>query len=238
MQRVTPDVTRARDLTTLQGAGSAFVRSASGRIIGGAVLLSIVVRATLGAITGSDVIGIAAVAVLVGPVEWIVHRHLLHAAPSSWLANAIGTRESHVAHHRDPDDLQWLLLRRLNAFASCAAIIVPIGVGTVCATTVFAVDRSVATPVAATVATASLVALLHYEWVHLLVHSRYRCRSQYYARLERHHRWHHYRNENYWLGVTVDIGDRLRRTLPHDRADVPMSATARTLVADGQQSLS
>jgi hypothetical protein len=74
-----------------------------------------------------------------------------------------------------------------------------------------------------------LVALLHYEWVHLLVHSRYRPRSRYYSRLAKNHRLHHFRNESYWLGVTIDTGDRLARTLPADRSAVPLSETARTL---------
>ena len=42
-------------------------------------------------------------------------------------------------------------------------------------------------------------------------------------------RLHHYRNENYWLGVSSNTGDRLLRTLPKHKTDVPLSETARTL---------
>ena len=79
--------------------------------------------------------------------------------------------------------------------------------------------------------TAGLLALAHYEWVHLLVHSKYRPTSRYYAHLDRNHRLHHFRNERYWLGVTVDVGDRLARTLPVDRDAVPMSDTVRAPLA-------
>ena len=71
--------------------------------------------------------------------------------------------------------------------------------------------------------------MAHYEWVHLLVHTRYRPRSRYYRRLARNHRLHHYRNEDYWLGVTSNLGDRLLRTYPTHKTDVPLSPTARTL---------
>jgi sterol desaturase/sphingolipid hydroxylase (fatty acid hydroxylase superfamily) len=71
--------------------------------------------------------------------------------------------------------------------------------------------------------------LLHYEFVHLMVHTRYRPHTRYYRGLARHHRLHHFRNERYWLGVTSNSGDRLMRTLPADRGDVPLSDTARTL---------
>jgi hypothetical protein len=73
------------------------------------------------------------------------------------------------------------------------------------------------------------VALAHYEWTHLLVHSRYRPKSRFYARLSRNHRLHHFRNERYWLGVTSNSGDRILRTLPRAKTDVPLSETARTL---------
>ena len=73
------------------------------------------------------------------------------------------------------------------------------------------------------------VALGHYEWTHLLVHTRYRVKSRYYRRLARNHRRHHYRNEGYWMGITSNLGDRLFGTYPKDSAGVPLSDTARTL---------
>jgi hypothetical protein len=72
------------------------------------------------------------------------------------------------------------------------------------------------------------VGLVHYEFVHLMQHTRYRPRSRYYAGLTRRHRLHHFRNEHYWLGITSSIGDRLLRTDPA-KGDVPPSDTARSL---------
>jgi sterol desaturase/sphingolipid hydroxylase (fatty acid hydroxylase superfamily) len=129
-----------------------------------------------------------------------------------------------------------LLLRRPNAIGSCLAIIAPVvaaveGLALI-GPALIGVSPSSASSgraIGATVVFAGLVALLHYEWVHLLVHSRYRPRSRYYSRLAKNHRLHHFRNESYWLGVTIDTGDRLARTLPADRSAVPLSETARTL---------
>jgi sterol desaturase/sphingolipid hydroxylase (fatty acid hydroxylase superfamily) len=47
----------------------------------------------------------------------------------------------------------------------------------------------------------------------------------------RAHRLHHFRNEHYWFGVTMHLGDRVLRTYPAKDA-VPPSATARTLGMD------
>ena len=73
------------------------------------------------------------------------------------------------------------------------------------------------------------VALGHYEWTHLLVHTRYRPKSRYYKRLARNHRRHHFRNEDYWMGITSNLGDRMFGTYPKDSKSVPLSDTARTL---------
>jgi len=75
----------------------------------------------------------------------------------------------------------------------------------------------------------SYLMLAHYEWVHLLVHASYRPKNRYYRRLAVNHRLHHYRNEHHWLGVTSNLGDRLLGTLPANKSDVDLSATARTL---------
>jgi hypothetical protein len=167
------------------------------------------------------------VVVLLGPVEWVIHRMLLHAQSTNRVAELLGTRDSHERHHRVPDDLDWLLLRRPNAIGSCLAIVLPLGAIALVLGSVPLISPEVARATAASTMTAGLLALAHYEWVHLLIHSKYRPTSRYYAYLDRNHRLHHFRNERYWLCVTVDVGDRLARTLPVDRDAVQMSDTVR-----------
>ena len=70
--------------------------------------------------------------------------------------------------------------------------------------------------------------LLTYEWTHFLIHSTYRPKPRYYRYISRAHRLHHYRNERYWFGVTIHLGDHVLRTFPK-RDEVAASPTARTL---------
>jgi hypothetical protein len=48
----------------------------------------------------------------------------------------------------------------------------------------------------------------------------------------REHRWHHFRNENYWWGVSMGMGDRLFRTAPAVE-ETGRSGTAATLGIGG-----
>ena len=223
-------MTTARQLTTLGGVRRAFVSASSPRVIAVSLLGVAAARTRLGNPTWFDLAVAVGVALAVGPVEWIIHRTLLHAPRGRWISEQLGTRDSHERHHSEPDDLDWLLLRRLNAIGSCGAIVGPAVLITLgVATALGDVSNRAAWATAATGALVALLALLHYEWVHLLVHSRYQPRSGFYRRLDRHHRLHHFRNEQYWLGVTSNSGDRLFGTLPADRSAVPLSATARSV---------
>lgn len=229
-------MTSARDLATRREVARAFADSSSARVITAFVLLATVVRMASGDPGWADLVAFGVVAVLLGPVEWIIHRTLLHASPSNRIAGVLGTRDSHEQHHRVPDDLDWLLLRRPNAIGSCLAIVVPFSALAVLVVSLGLAASEVAQTAAASLVLAGLLALAHYEWVHLLVHSKYRPTSRYYAYLDRNHRLHHFRNERYWLGVTVDIGDRLAGTLPADRDAVPLSDTVRAPVSAASDS--
>ena len=72
------------------------------------------------------------------------------------------------------------------------------------------------------------VTTLAYEWVHFLIHTDYKPRRAAYHRLYTGHRLHHYRNENYWFGVSRRRGDRMLGTNP-GKDDVPLSSTCLTL---------
>ena len=64
---------------------------------------------------------------------------------------------------------------------------------------------------------------LTYEWIHYLVHTDYKPRSRAYRAVYKHHRLHHFKNENYWMTVTTaNTADRLFGTTPtRRRAHVP-----------------
>ncbi|MEM8745906.1 MAG: sterol desaturase family protein [Actinomycetota bacterium] len=219
---------RADELRTRRDTLSAFAASGSARVLAVLATAIVAVRLAVGGAGWPDLVVVLVTLVIAGPVEWVIHRMLLHAPEDAWSSRTLGTGSGHRRHHLDPPDLEWLLLPGRDAgifvvgFAPVtAAWVVP---------SMWVLDGPLLGPFLTGWALAA-IGVLHYEWVHLLVHTRYRPRSRYYARLARNHRLHHFRNERYWLGVTTNSGDRLLGTYPADRGAVPLSATARTLGA-------
>jgi hypothetical protein len=150
--------------------------------------------------------------------EWLIHVHVLHVRPrgpvTRFLDAAAG--RSHRWHHENPRDLDHL-------FIDGRVVVATVLVESVLWLTVVPLDPRLGTVIAT-----SLTMTLMYEWVHYLIHSDYAPRRALYRGLWRAHRLHHFRNENYWYGVTGHLGDRVLRTYP-EKDDVPLSPTARTL---------
>jgi hypothetical protein len=223
-------VTRANTLTTKRATAHTFLSTGSGQVVVPVVLATLVLRALLAVggrtLNWADAVMVAVVVVMTGPVEWVLHGHVLHAPVESFATRRLGLGLGHRQHHLDPPEMQWLMLRgtEMVIFLGILAVFtvlwsLPLG---------WAIGGGLLGPyLTAFVVTAAAAG--HYEWTHLLVHTAYRPRSRYYARLARNHRRHHYRNEHYWLGVTSNLGDRLMRTLPASDDSVPRSETARNL---------
>jgi hypothetical protein len=150
--------------------------------------------------------------------EWLIHVFILHYRPVTIAGRTIdfAVPRSHRAHHRDPWNIDILFIPS-HVFLYAIPLQLALWIG-----------LAPSLPRAFTGLAAFFVLTLHYEWVHYLVHTRYRPTSFLYDRLWRNHRLHHCKNENYWFGVTMLSGDRLLRTAP-ELGDVPTSATCRTL---------
>jgi len=220
-----PDA-RADALATKREILRVFVRRGSPRVLAAAVLLLASVRVVVGDFGRGDVIAVVVTVAITGSVEWIIHKYLLHAPPESWATRTLGTGTGHHRHHLDPPDIEWLMLRGIDAAVFVGAFGLVTAAWSV--PLMWITDSSLLGGFL-TAWLCAAIGLLHYEWVHLMVHTRYRPRTRYYRALARNHRLHHYRNENYWLGVTSNTGDRLLHTLPKHKIDVPLSDTARTL---------
>lgn len=220
---------RATDLSTKRQILALFATRGSARVLAFAVGALVLARLAVASWGRGDLIVVVATIAITGTVEWIIHRYLLHAPEEAWTSRTLGTGSGHRQHHLDPPDVEWLLLRGVDAGVFVAAF------GLVTAAwsipLLWLTGSALLGPFL-TAWTCAALGLLHYEWVHLLVHTRYRPRTPYYRRLARNHRLHHFRNEHYWLGVTTNSGDRLLRTYPASTTDVPISETARTLGAD------
>ena len=195
-----------------------FRRQDSPRVIGVALLAALALRARQGRPRRRDLIPVLAVVASQGLIEWVLHRCVLHQPPRTIAGRTFDLSAGHRRHHEDPDDVGPILLGGREAAADCAAIA--------------ALMAAVTGPFPAhrrTAVAAGLGGLGAYEWTHFLMHTGYRPRTRWYAARRTNHRLHHYRNENYWMGITSNLGDRLLGTLPADKGDVELSATARTL---------
>jgi hypothetical protein len=221
-------VVRANDLSTKRETAAVYVGRGSAQVLIGVALVLIAARLVVGGFGRGDLIVPIVTVAISGTTEWIIHKFLLHAPDDSWTSRTLGTGVGHKQHHLDPTDLDWLLLRGIDA----GVFITALGAVTAAWTLplMWITGSALFGPFLIGWACAA-IGLAHYEWVHLLVHTRYRPRWPYYRGLARNHRLHHYRNERYWLGVTSNTGDRLLRTYPRSKADVPLSDTARTLGA-------
>lgn len=217
---------RSEELRTFRDVLRTYAGHRSPQIIWTGIAVALVVRLLVGGVSWVDAIVVGATVLMTGVVEWFLHLLLLHAPEDSKRMTKFGTGSGHREHHLDPTNVGWLMLGPSDAFIFLFLLMAWTAVWSL------PLVALLGAPLFATYLTALLagyVTLAHYEWTHLLVHTRYRPKNRYYKRLAANHRLHHYRNEHYWLGVTSNLGDRILRTLPDDKSDVPLSDTARTL---------
>jgi len=195
-----------------------FFRHASPRVLAAIVVASVGVRMLLGGWSPWD-LAMAVVLVAFWPLqEWLIHVFILHYQPLTLFGRKLdfNVPRLHRAHHRDPWRLALVFIP-IHVFA-----FVPLVVGGI---VLLGVARA---PLVATGVAVYFVLSLHYEWVHFMIHTRYRPRFGYYQRLARNHLLHHFRNEHYWYGVTMLQADGWLRTAPDSNA-VPKSPTCLSL---------
>jgi hypothetical protein len=151
-------------------------------------------------------------------VEWGVHVHYLHMRPRKVFGFTLDPLAArlHRAHHKEPWNVELgfmpfpVLVRLLIGEALFWPLVMP-------------------TPALALTGAVSTFALtLYYEWIHFLVHTPYLPKGAFYREQWRLHRLHHHKNERYWMGVTLHLGDRLLGTQP-DPATVESSPSVRDL---------
>jgi hypothetical protein len=202
----------------LRPALAVFYRHASPRVLTALFAAALAARIALGDASLFD-LAIPAAIVLLWPLqEWLIHVCILHYEPVKVLGRRLDFKVPilHRAHHRDP----WRL--DLVFIPTHVFLYVPLAVAG-------AFWLGASRPALAAAALAAYFALsLHYEWVHFMIHTRYRPRLGYYQRLAHNHLLHHFRNEHYWFGVTMLQADRWLRTAPEPDA-VPKSTLALAL---------
>ena len=151
-------------------------------------------------------------------IEWTTHVWVLHAKPRRLFGREIDlyVAKKHRRHHEEPRNLEIL------SMPLPGLITLTLVVGGVALLLGSVADRL-------TLCVTAAAFLLGYEWIHFLIHTDYKPKSPAYRRLYQAHRLHHFRNENYWYGVSRLRGDKMLGTFP-DRDDVPMSPTVKALL--------
>ena len=203
---------------TLEEALRVFVRHGSPRVVIAALLIAVAARLAVGDWSAWDLLPIAGIALYWPIQEWLIHVYILHYRPVTIFGRRWDFRvpRKHREHHRAPWEIDILFIP-FHSFLYALPLLVLLW---------FVMTPS--TPLALTGIVAHLALTLHYEWVHYLVHTRYQPTSSHYQRLWRNHRLHHFKNEHYWMGVTMTTGDVLLGTAPAAK-DVETSGTCRTL---------
>jgi hypothetical protein len=211
-------VGRRKEKATLGQAFTEFWRHPSPWLILATLLGATVARLVVGDWGRADWIAPLVYVALFPVLEWVIHVFVLH-----WRPRRVGRvvldhllASKHRAHHREPRDIPLV-------FIPWQALLVVVALTV--AVPLWVAPTGPALTYSMTVGVMGLV----YEWTHYLVHTDYKPRSRAYKAVWRHHRLHHFKNENYWLTVTTaHTADRLLGTDP-DPATVATSPTAKKL---------
>ena len=205
---------------TLREAFRIFTRVPSARIMAGLLAAMLAVRIAVGDFSiwdGALVLGL----IVAHPLsEWLIHVFVLHFRPREIAGRRVDflVARLHRAHHRDPHDPRFWYIPAQSGLIGFVIIWV--------IARILMPTQGLAVTVLVTAVALGLV----YEWIHYLCHTSYRPQGRWFKKLARHHRLHHFKNEHYWMGVSMHGGDWLLRTRP-DPGEVETSPTCRDLLA-------
>ena len=148
--------------------------------------------------------------------EYIIHRFVFHidTPENPFLLKII--KRLHYDHHVDPTDLSLLFLPiwfSLPNFAILSGVF-------------YLITGSFQLMIA--FVTGVILYFLYYEWKHYIAHKPIQPLTPMGKKIKKAHLWHHFKNENYWFGVTHTTIDKTMGTFK-DQKDVEKSETARNL---------
>ncbi|MBN3555536.1 sterol desaturase family protein [Fictibacillus nanhaiensis] len=148
--------------------------------------------------------------------EYFTHRFFFHikAPKNTFLFKLI--KRLHYDHHRKPNELKLLFLPVWYSAPSLFFL----------STLLYLITRSV--PYTLSFASGLLFMFFIYEWKHYVAHRPLKPKTRFGRWIKKTHTLHHYKNENYWYGVSTPFIDVLFGTLK-DEKEVEWSATAKHL---------
>ncbi|MFL5844707.1 MAG: sterol desaturase family protein [Solirubrobacteraceae bacterium] len=217
-----------RDVKSLDHAWREFRGRRSPKILGAGIALAVVARVVWGDFGWQDAVAAAAMLAIYPFGEWAIHVYLLHMPPFRFRGRTVylATAKSHWAHHKEPRNLNMILLAPIEVLA-LLGLAVPAAIALL-ALPVWLLAGPIPFGALLTAALTGFALVGIYEWTHFLIHTAHRPKTRIYRAVWQTHRLHHFKNEHYWHGITSTVADRVLGTHP-DHRDVDRSRTARTL---------
>jgi hypothetical protein len=219
------------DLKSLRNCFREFMRHFSGQAVLAAIVLVGALRIAVGDFSWRDIATLGIVLAIQPFVEWFIHIYLLHLKPFEIGGRKFDlyTAKAHRRHHKDPASIDQTLLHPTEILGSM--FLIAITSAPLIALLVALPTGGALLPVYLSSLLWNYVGLYRYEWSHFLIHTPYIPKTRFFRSIWRSHRLHHFKHEDYWMGVTSNFGDRVLRTFP-DQKQVKKSPTARTLGVD------
>ncbi|WP_223703533.1 sterol desaturase family protein [Sutcliffiella deserti] len=148
--------------------------------------------------------------------EYLTHRFLFHLKPPKHPFFLKLLKRLHYDHHTDPNNLHLLFLPLWYSLPnlSVLTLIFYLIIGELWLTLAFA--------------TGLMTMLFLYEWKHYVAHRPIKPISKFGQWAKKMHILHHFKNENFWYGVSSPFVDVLFGTLK-DEKEVETSKTAKDL---------
>ena len=158
--------------------------------------------------------------ILVSPFyEWVIHKYILHGRINpSFKPLADYWEKVHPGHHKDPANIDLIFAPTLIGLS------VPFQFFLLFVLTGQGLDKALM---------ATFVCMsyyMFYEWNHLAHHlDFYEPVTARGKLLKKAHKWHHFKNEHFWWGITSLWGDKALGTYM-DPKEVPMSTTVKNIL--------
>jgi sterol desaturase/sphingolipid hydroxylase (fatty acid hydroxylase superfamily) len=148
--------------------------------------------------------------------EYLTHRFVFHLKPPKTPFLLKMLKRLHYDHHTHPNDLHLLFLPLWYSLPnlSVLAIIFYLIAGSWWLTLAFA--------------SGLMTMLFLYEWKHYIAHRPIKPRTKFGKWVKKTHILHHFKNENFWYGVSTPFVDVLFGTLKNEK-EVETSKTAKDL---------
>lgn len=148
--------------------------------------------------------------------EYVTHRFIFHIkAPKNKLFLKFMKR-IHYDHHMYPDDLKLLFLPIWYSIPNLGSLCI----------IYFWISRDLIQTIA--FGSGLVLMLLVYEWKHYVAHRSIKPITKVGRHIKKLHILHHFKNENFWYGVSTPIFDGIFGTLK-DEKEVVTSNTAKAL---------